>query len=1785
MRFAVLVCLLAVGLVASSNVPKPFKAGQTYNYRFRTQVSSALLSETPSAIQQQAATGMQALVKLTFTNDRHARVQLKDLRIGEMNGRVEMGQQQLIPTDMFEKRQIPEELKQKLELPFTVSLVDGVVERLNFNQDESVWSKNIKRAAVNMLQLNLKRNDVQGLKMESSQPQNEKEQRQLSVFTIPEITLEGECETIYTIQKRQSRSQSNNMEQSQEQQDDESAQQVQFNVTKNINFNKCQRTSDVSYGFQPNPTQQLRCLKCLRQTSDIQKQAVGKTEKQEQLKIAQCQEQCQTNQLNHNQDIERSTVAHFELQGNTQKYGIRRSKIISQYVIKGQNPAAQNTISQVVAISELVYTDNQDESKVPDVQESSEETLLYSPEWDLQERRFYMWGDEEFEHKRSPFAKVQRKAEQASEYTQQILKQWAEDKEMGYELDTALLFNKLVQLIRQSSAVELKQIEEKIMGVANEGKGERKSVEHAKALFQDALAVGATRNSIHVLQQKIQQKEISSIKAAQLIKVFVANQHSPSDRQADLLEKIANSELAQQCPVLRQTAWLSYGSAIGKICQQQPGQSQQDQFRVEEVCPETKKDQYKKTLILQWKQADRIYDQILALKVIGNSALEKVLPELQKIIADKRQPTLIRMEAIDALRRLRTSVPGKIQQTLLPIFQDQREQPEVRMAAVSMILYTHPAQAILDQIVFSVQNDRSQNVKSFVLTALDSLSRSPAAAEQQIAKHLKAALKIVKVTPEQMRASRKYRVPIYVSEQENTEEQNVFLGLASIVSPSNLIPVHLAASIRSAFNGDATQEKLQVSFSQKDLEQLYEKLSNVYERFGRNDQEKSGEERQSAKDLRQIYSSLGIKSRRTGSYYASSEGSEESSETTKRSTKLGSNKPFGMIVIRTNDVDQVIVPIDEQKFPEMIRKFINGEKQSLGLSSYSELIEQLSAGKHFNQHLAMSIGETKTKLPTTSGLPLAVIWQTSAVASVEGKINAQLEAGERKLKGELEIRTSGIATHMHKTEVWSPVVVTGVKSIRTIELNHAPMKLQVKIGGGDVKFSVLLPKQQQKERVLGLHTLPATYTQRFQWETRTYAKSRIQTVRNFALEYSQQEFHQQEQSQRAIRVEGQVHRVQSLKQLVNALYTTENNVHIFFKPTEQTPEEISLRISGSAFRKADQGEHKGPEFNDFYQQSSQRKPFRSLYEDEEEYKSMEFQNNKHREERLSGFTSKYQSDKAYKHQLKIELEARAPVKTHRAEVQVQATCDQRLEHCKAILNAQRTPIWGEQKNWEIQAKLQTVAPENVRNGEEPDQKHSRALIKAEAEWGPQGTDQNRVDIRLQGEPTRKTYWRSDSADKWARFLNKFDLVAEYKLHSQQRHFVQRAFELLKARYFWQLSTDQERKGENNVVHATLVIDPITRRHANLTIQTPTERVQGKMIELPVRLQSFQLEKRPAQYHSFGQLLSSYTQQGSAECRADDRRVRTFDGVSYKAPMSECWSVLAKDCSREDPRFVVLMKKSEEETKVKIITQKAVIELQKQSDKQQMIVKIDGQKVEDEEKLQENGIEKSESQVYVQQKGIQVRFDGEEASIKVSGLYKNIQCGLCGHYSGEEEDIFRTSDNKRSQNLKEFHKSYTLKNQECEEKKLNKFYQDQDSEEFQVKQRKPQSAYYRNSYNQQERDESSEEDNQWWDSEENKKESQKEKSKPVDRTHVLEYSQKICFSSEPVKKCPQGMTQDENSESKQTKVQFFCLNRSSTQARRLQRQVRQGIVVESKDYPLSFFDTIEQPTKCQQAEFY
>ena len=66
---------------------------------------------------------------------------------------------------MFEPKVIPAKKKEFLQLPCNFVYADGVIERIRYQQRDEDWSKNIKRAVLNMIQVNLKMNNAQGLRL------------------------------------------------------------------------------------------------------------------------------------------------------------------------------------------------------------------------------------------------------------------------------------------------------------------------------------------------------------------------------------------------------------------------------------------------------------------------------------------------------------------------------------------------------------------------------------------------------------------------------------------------------------------------------------------------------------------------------------------------------------------------------------------------------------------------------------------------------------------------------------------------------------------------------------------------------------------------------------------------------------------------------------------------------------------------------------------------------------------------------------------------------------------------------------------------------------------------------------------------------------------------------------------------------------------------------------------------------------------------------------------------------------------------------------------------------------------------------------------------------------------------------------------------------------------------------------------------------------------------------------------------------------------------------------
>jgi hypothetical protein len=364
----------------------------------------------------------------------------------------------------------------------------------------------------------------------------------------------------------------------------------------------------------------------------------------------------------------------------------------------------------------------------------------------------------------------------------------------------------------------------------------------------------------------------------------------------------------------------------------------------------------------------------------------------------------------------------------------------------------------------------------------------------------------------------------------------------------------------------------------------------------------------------------------------------------------------------------------------------------------------------------------------------------------------------------------------------------------------------------------------------------------------------------------------------------------------------------------------------------------------------------------------------------------------------------------------------------------------------------------------------------------------------------------------------------------------------------------------------MVIDPFTHEHVNVTMKTPTEIVRISSLALPMKVKPFKLVSnngiKSASLESFTDLISSYTSESRPECTVDSRKVRTFDDVSFKAPLTKCYSVLAKDCSRESPRFAVLMKKvnndEENNKKIKFITSDDVIEVEPES-RNKLVVKINGQRKDcerNDDECREYGIKHEGDQVRINTKDCSVIFDGEKAQVKISPFYKNKQCGLCGHYDDDTEDEYRTSNNELTDDLKTFHKSYSLQDNECRS----------DLEETHGREEYKPISDSREYY---ERDEEYEE--------RRRRINDDFETEPIEKTEVMEYNHKICFSVKPVKSCPEDSYP---SKTKEQKVSFTCMDRTSTEARRLLRQARRyNEIVELPSQKASFVQPLTVPTTC------
>jgi hypothetical protein len=257
----------------------------------------------------------------------------------------------------------------------------------------------------------------------------------------------------------------------------------------------------------------------------------------------------------------------------------------------------------------------------------------------------------------------------------------------------------------------------------------------------------------------------------------------------------------------------------------------------------------------------------------------------------------------------------------------------------------------------------------------------------------------------------------------------------------------------------------------------------------------------------------------------------------------------------------------------------------------------------------------------------------------------------------------------------------------------------------------------------------------------------------------------------------------------------------------------------------------------------------------------------------------------------------------------------------------------------------------------------------------------------------------------------------------------------------------------------------------------------------------------------------------------------------------------------------------------------------------------------------------------------VRFNGKKAWIKLSKLYQNQQCGLCGHYDDNSDNDLRMGDNEETSDLERFHRSFSIPDsQECSTTEQDSFYSTHKAKGNFRREQGQNSGSGSNEQQQQSQWDSQEEEDQdreemnddsWWgpsskasaawvrqdQDQQQQGQGQRRQSRqiePVKLTKVEERPHEICFSAEPVKQCPEGTTSadqagnqgyssEEQSGQQQggqqqrgsttKRVTFICKDRSTSEARQLQRQVRREGVVHINGQTPSFTKEVRVPGKC------
>jgi len=1731
-----------------------FRNGRDYHFFYNGQLSTGIAGSS----KQHSANRIQALVTVQFKSQNHVLMRLQNVRTGRLNREVP-NPRKIMPFDAFEDVQIEQHLKQKLERTVKFSYVNGLVHDVVFDAQEDSWSANLKRGVLNMLQVNLQQqrriDTAEETRLTNNPRYSRSEDDKSNFYRVMENTLEGECETLYTIQEQPNGRRSNS---------------PVLNVSKSINFEKCNKRPQIKYNFRFSDA----CPACESKYNDDEK------------------------------FLKSSTVAKYNITGDKQAFLIEGARVDSEYVFTPFNEQANVIVTYVNQTLVLIKSGPAQALAEPQNPVESDSDMVFTLDWDVAYEKFHMRGDEQMHRKLHESQQGLNKVELAKKFIQKMSNQQKE------QLDDDMLqqFGRLVQLMRMCKEDELEQI-------TNIRERDQEGEKKLQNIVPQALGACGTKHCTKLLTHKIRQGQITPLRGALAIKGLMHNRVASKEIIAEL-EQLCESEKARESERLKRNCWLTVGSLINALCTVNEDQlALETKEKGEKLCPREQKEKYVKTLFNKLRQSSKWQDKVLMLKTIGNAGLDVSIFDLEKIIRqqDGSYPMYVRFEAILALNQMKESVPKKIQRILMPLIMNRREYPTIRSTAAHILLQTKPERPILDQLAHNLVNEPSHQFASFVYTQMQSYANSTNPCEKQLATDMKLALRHAK----KINAGIGYSRMSHWSMHSEQEKLGLDLDFEAIFSNISAIPRHLGVSAHANALGFWQKYLATLNLFNEGLEPLIRQYSDddAADFFG------SG-------SLDQLLS------RHPRSTHNKNEYQQELDDIFSKHLKIRTrdysheheNEPKAYVSATFKGQSIGLFPVTKEFIQQLV--------QDAG-SNMRQAEQKLRQGLQVDYTTVAEVHDMHYKIPTTLGMPLTVTIKAPIAWSLKGKIQADVQS-QKSFKIHAQLKPSAVAQILCKVEAWSPIVNSGIKIKSKAKLfTPVDARLEIDLGTRPITVKAAIKPPQQKRDLLVLESRPVTYTQEWQRYVRSVDNEGNEEKTIMGEEQNRVNTFNKCFGRQTLGVElcarGQVHRTpgQSVPGTPFTPLSGPNKIVLTAEPGQDVPEEIHVKLSGK-LQQLGANEMQKPSFSHFSdaddqdsdseqessEQGSQEQPHQhgrhqhqqQSRRDQQQRQQQQQGQRRQQQQRQSQRNTfqqvlqqyrNYEMKKGYKTHVQLEMQAGS---NRKVQVELSHTYDSKQRYGQVQMKMQRQ----RPDQWEACLDAEMMFPERPQFAN--DVKEKKILANAQLKWGQTCNSQNFIKLSTRAERSRQQMdWEQRQSQyqqynsrkcqnkAWCSPLTQDDFVQKigdmlkYRVDIDYQNVplaVQNAtnkvYRALKHYYYWQTDVDQvNQQNQQNKIRAEIVLDAQTKQRVNVTLKTPKEsiNIQDMPLSQPLGIIN--------QKQSMSEQLVDYMNddEDQSECSITGKngwtrrsQVETFDGTKFSAPFTNCWVVLAKDCGSEQPKFVVMARKSETSgspdlKEVKIITRRHRIQLKPENDEYDSVkVEVNGRPYnpENDEDIVENGqvvakVDKDQSTVLVQlpKTGVEVQFDGYAINIKLSQYYRGQQCGLCGHYDLESADEFRNPDFTDEQDLRQFYMNYLIKDGRCQApKQLSEVCESEECDKADRSSSSSQSSSSGSHQNSQ---------------------SNEVSESPEQKTKVIETDDQICFSSQPIPQCDEDESYPVG-QKQQKKVSYVCIDQDSAEGEEIERQARSGSrreIQALKNRTPTFTRMEIVPEKCQK----